>query len=437
MMDRRAFVGRSAAFAALSVPWLERFERFAPLRANGARVNSWLAQFDKVGRTSGGINRVGYSEGDLAGRAFTMLLLKAAGLTPRIDAAGNIIARVEGTDPALGPIVIGSHVDSVPDGGNYDGPVGSFGAIEVARSLGEQGVRLRHPLEVVVWSNEEGGLVGSKLAVGDGGSMSLDTVARSGRTIREGIGLVGGDVARLAEAVRAPGSASCYLELHIEQGGLLERAGLQIGVVQGIVGLRFIDVTIDGFANHAGTTPMDQRQDAMLAAARFTVAVNDAVRAMPGRQVATVGRVVASPNTRNVIAGRVELTVDARDLDPATLGTLAATIERVGQEVATATNTRVAMRLNQRSEPALADARLMSAIEASAASLGLTSQRMPSGAGHDAQSMARIAPMGMIFVPSVGGISHAPQEFTKPEDVAHGVDVLLNAVVAADRGALG
>ncbi len=438
MMDRRAFgasLGRSAAFAALSVPMLEHLERFtrhAPLRTNGARVNSWLAQFDKVGRTAGGINRVGYSEGDLAGRAFTMLLLKAAGLEPRIDAAGNIIARVEGTDPSLKPIVIGSHVDSVPDGGNYDGPVGSFGAIEVARSLGEQGVRLRHPLEVVVWSNEEGGLVGSKHAVGDGGSMSLDTVARSGRTIREGIGLVGGDVSRLAEAVRAPGSAASYLELHIEQGGLLERAGLQIGVVQGIVGLRFIDVTIEGLTNHAGTTPMDQRQDAMLAAAKFTVAVNDAVRTMPGRQVATVGRVVPSPNTRNVIAGRVELTVDARDLDPAKLATLATAIERLGPEVGAATNTRVTMRLNQRSEPALADARLMTAIEASAASLGLTSQRMPSGAGHDAQSMARIAPMGMIFVPSVGGISHAPQEFTEPEDVAHGVDVLLNAVLAAD-----
>jgi N-carbamoyl-L-amino-acid hydrolase len=196
--------------------------------------------------------------------------------------------------------------------------------------------------------------------------------------------------------------------------------------------LRFLDVTIEGMGNHAGSTPMDQRQDAVLAAAKFTVAVNDAARTMPGRQVATVGRVVPSPNTRNVIAGRVDLTVDFRDLNPATLDTLFATLERHAAEIAAATNTRFTIRTTQRSEPALADARMMDIIASSASALGLSSQRMPSGAGHDAQSMAHIAPMAMIFVPSVGGISHAPQEYTTPEDCANGADMLLNAVVAAD-----
>lgn len=272
-MDRRAFVGHLAAAAA--APFIRVAADRAPLRANGARLNGWLARFDAIGRTPGGINRVAYSEADLAGRAFARGLFREAGLAPRIDAAGNIVGRLEGTEPSLPSILIGSHVDSVTDGGNYDGPVGSFGAIEVARSLREQGVRLRHPLEVVVWQNEEGGTIGSKLALGALKDADLDRVARSGTTIRDGIGVVGGDVARLTDAVRARGSVHCYLELHIEQGGTLERAALAIGTVTGIVGLRWLDVAIDGFANHAGTTPMDQRHDAMLAAARFTVGVND------------------------------------------------------------------------------------------------------------------------------------------------------------------
>jgi len=434
-MKRRDFVSAAAAIAAaplLSPRGTASARGIAPLRANGARLNGWLAQFNQIGRTATGINRVAYSDADLAGRAFTLDLCRAAGLSPRIDAAGNIVARLEGTDRAAPAIVIGSHIDSVTDGGNYDGPLGSLGAIEVARSLQEQRVRLRHPLEVVVWSCEEGGLVGSKLAIEDAGTMSLDSMARSGVTIREGIARVGGDVSRLEGSLRRRGSAKCYFELHIEQGGLLDRAGLRVGVVQGIVGLRFLDVAIEGVSNHAGSTPMDQRQDAVLAAAKFTVAVNDAARGMPGRQVATIGRVVPAPNTRNVIAGRVDLTVDFRDLNPATLDTLFATIERHAAEIGAATNTRFTLRTTQRSEPALADTRLMEVVAASAGALGLSSQRMQSGAGHDAQSMARIAPMAMIFVPSVGGISHAPQEYTSPEDCAHGADLLLNAVIAAD-----
>jgi N-carbamoyl-L-amino-acid hydrolase len=178
---------------------------------------------------------------------------------------------------------------------------------------------------------------------------------------------------------------------------------------------------------------MDQRQDALLAAARFTVAVNDTVRAEPGRHVATVGRMVASPNTRNVIPGRVELTVDLRDLDAAKLDRLEARLRQRATEVAEATGTRFSVKTAVNSAPAMADSRLMEWIDQSASTLGLSGQRMPSGAGHDAQEMAHLAPMAMIFVPSVGGISHSPREFTKGEDIANGVDVLLNAVVRADQ----
>jgi N-carbamoyl-L-amino-acid hydrolase len=432
MMQRRDLLKGAAALAA--VPFAKGpFIRTAPSPraaiADGARVNEWLARFDAIGRTPGGINRVAYSDADLAGRAFTLERFRESGFTPRIDAAGNIVARLDGRE-SLPPIIIGSHVDSVTDGGNFDGPVGSFGALEVARTLREQNARLRHPVEVVVWANEEGGTIGSKLAIGN--TVALDAVARSGFSHRDGITRLGGDPARLASAVRGKGSAHCYLELHIEQGGNLEKAGRTIGVVLGIVGLRWYEVTITGFANHAGATPMDQRQDALLAAAKFTVAVNEAIRGEAGRQVATIGRMVPTPNTRNVIAGGVELTVDLRDLDDAKVARFAERFQRIGAEIGQATSTTFAFKESTSSRSAMADPRIMDVIGTSADSLGLAHQRMPSGAGHDAQEVAHVCPMGMIFIPSVGGISHSPREFSKPADIVHGVNVLLNTVKQVD-----
>ena len=429
-MKRRTFVALSAAAA---VPRL-RWNLEAPARVNGERLNGWLSRFDSIGRTPGGINRVAYSEADLAGRAFTLDLFKEAGLNPRIDAAGNIRGLVPGSGASLPPILIGSHVDSVTDGGNFDGPVGSFGAIEAARSIREQNIRLRHPLEVVVWQNEEGGTVGSKLSIGELKDADLDRMARSGKTLRQGIAIVGGDVSRIGEVVRKKGDLACYIELHIEQGGRLEQAGINIGVVEGIVGLRWFEVTITGFANHAGTTPMDQRQDAMLAAAKFTVAINEAIRSEPGRQVATVGRVIPSPNTTNVIPGQVVMTIDLRDLAVPTLERFTARFRQMAKEIGDATRTSFSFAPLTDSAPALADPRVMGWIDGAAGSLGLTRQRMPSGAGHDAQEVARIAPMGMIFIPSVGGISHSPKEFSKAPDITNGANVLLNAVIAADAG---
>lgn len=452
-MRRRQFMQQSAALAAIPFVGIDRLAAMsaqtsvgaptgnvlsdtitdsAPLRVNGVRLNGWLAQFDSIGRTPTGINRVAYSDADLAGRAFTLKLFRDSGLAPRIDAAGNIIARVPGTNASLKPILIGSHVDSVTDGGNYDGPVGSFSAIEVARSLREQNVRLKHPLDVVVWQNEEGGTIGSKAIIGEVTNADLDKVARSGKTIREGTGIIGGDVSKLQSAVLKRGDIACYMELHIEQGGLLEKAGLNIGVVQGIVGLKWFEVTITGFANHAGATPMDQRQDAMLAAAKFTVAVHDAITREPGRQVATVGRMVVSPNTTNVIPGQVVLTIDLRDLDSAKLTRFTGVFEKLARDIGAATNTTFVFAPLIDSKPAIADEQVMQWIESSTAALGLTKQRMPSGAGHDAQEIAHIAPMAMIFIPSIGGISHSPNEFSKPEDITNGANVLLNAVIAAD-----
>jgi N-carbamoyl-L-amino-acid hydrolase len=308
-----------------------------------------------------------------------------------------------------------------------------MGALEVAWTLRDRGVTLRHPLEIVIFQNEEGGLYGSAAMVGGLSEAALDRVSVSGKTIREGIAFLGGDPANLARAVRRRGDVALYLELHIEQSGLLEQAGRQIGVVEGIVGIRQWDVTVEGFANHAGTTPMDQRRDALLAAARYVDAVNRIVRAEPGRQVGTVGQIRALPGAPNVIPGRVVASLELRDLDSEKVGRLYERIVAESHRIAEATGTTFsfAPRMNE-SVSQFTDERIRRAIVAAAESLGLSHQSQPSGAGHDAQSFAPIAPIGMIFVPSIGGISHSPREYSKPEDIANGANVLLRTVTALD-----
>ena len=234
----------------------------------------------------GGVDRVAFSEADIAGRAYIMDLMKGAGLDTSVDAAGNIIGRREGSETDLPPILFGSHIDSVPGGGNYDGDVGVIGAIEVIELLEANNIRTRHPLEVVVFSDEEGGLTGSRAMAGKIGDDSLSVMSHSGMTIEEGIRALGGDPDRLDQARREPGEIKAFIELHIEQGAILDEEDIDIGVVEGIVGIRWWDVTIEGFANHAGTTPMNRRWDAMVSAADYILAVNRVATGMPGSQVA-------------------------------------------------------------------------------------------------------------------------------------------------------
>ena len=293
----------------------EPFPRWAVPTVNGGRLNAHLEQLHAFGRNpQGGVSRLAYSDADRDARVLVQQMLRDAKLDVSIDAAGNIIGRRAGSDPSRPSIIIGSHIDSVPEGGNYDGQVGSMGAIEVAQTLGEAGITTRHPLEVVIWQNEEGGLWGSHAATAVLTEAELNTVSRSGKTIREGITFLGGDPDHLERTRRAKGSVAAYLELHIEQGGNLDRQKRQIGVVEGIVGIKQWEVTITGFANHAGTTAMAERRDAMLSAARFTEMVNRVIRATPGRQVGTVGRIQAFPGAPNVIPGKVVLTLEIRDL---------------------------------------------------------------------------------------------------------------------------
>jgi N-carbamoyl-L-amino-acid hydrolase len=321
----------------------------------------------------------------------------------------------------------------VPSGGNFDGDLGSLGAIEVIQTLEEARVSTNRALEVVVWCNEEGvafnnGVYGSRAAAGHLDEGELDLVW-NGVKKADAIRKVGGNPGRIVEAHLKPGYFHCYLELHIEQGGILDRAGIPIGVVEGIVAIDRYEVEIRGFANHAGTTPMPERRDALLAASYLTLAVNEIVRHDPGAQVGTVGQLSVSPNAPNVVPGMVRMTIELRDLSSAKITALAKQIMTRAREIATQTGTEIEIRPAAHHTEALATPEVQKSIEAACATLGLKSQRLPSGAGHDAQMMATLGPMGMIFVPSVAGISHSPKEFSRWEDCAKGVDVLLETVL--------
>jgi N-carbamoyl-L-amino-acid hydrolase len=406
----------------------------ARMHINSQRIIEHLLALADFGKNpQGGVSRLAYSDADRQGREYVMSLMQGAKLDPHVDAAGNIVGRREGTAHILSPLVMGSHIDSVPEGGNYDGNVGSLGALEVAQTLHESGFTTRHPIEVIIFQNEEGGLIGSRAISGELTEKELDLVSRSGKTIREGIEFIGGDPTKLSSVRRQRGDIAAYLELHIEQGGILDAEKIDCGVVEGIVGINWWDVTIEGFANHAGTTPMNQRQDALLVAAKFIQTVNRIVTSVPGRQVGTVGRIQALPGAPNVIPGKVILSLELRDLDASKIGMLYQRIYAEAQQLAQASQTKFDFKEINVNVPAPTDAGIRKLIVDSAKELGLTTRLMPSGAGHDAQDMAKLGPIGMIFVPSVGGISHSPREFSRPHDIENGANVLLHALLKLDR----
>jgi N-carbamoyl-L-amino-acid hydrolase len=445
-LTRRAFLsGLAAAPAAAALgaaPAIRRPQAStSAVRIDAAAIRARIEGLSVFGRPAGGgfadgVSRVAYSDADIGGRRYVMDLMRAAGLEPRIDPAGNIFARRPGAEPSLPPILFGSHIDSVPSGGNFDGDLGSLAALAVIEACDRASHRTRHPLEIAVWSAEEGvafgrGLAGSRIVAGDVTPADMDAVW-NGLRRGDGVRTLGGDPGRIMEAVRPKGAHHAYLELHIEQGGTLERAGIPVGVVEGIVAIHRYRATVTGFANHAGTTPMPDRQDALVAASRLTVAVREAVTRSPGRQVGTVGHLDVVPNAPNVIPGLVRMTIELRDLSPERLLAIAADIRERAQGIAASTRTTIAIDDLSRNPPALATAEVQRAIERAAKGLNLPATRLPSGAGHDAQMMAQLGPMGMIFVPSIGGISHSPRELTRWEDCANGANVLLHSVLAMD-----
>jgi len=406
----------------------------ASLRVNSSRLEAGLEALAAFGKTpEGGVNRAAFSESDLRARLFIREMMIEAGLSVRLDEAGNIIGRLDGREAGLPALTAGSHLDSVPNGGRYDGALGVLAAVECCRTLRDNGIRLRHPLEVIVFADEEGGLVGSRAMLGEFDDRALDVVTQSGLTVREGIAAAGGNPANIKAARRGLNELAAYIELHIEQGNVLDSRKFRIGIVEGIVGLERWEVEITGTANHAGTTPMDNRQDALVAAAQCIVAVNRTVTALPGRQVGTVGRIKAEPGAVNVIPGKVIMSLELRDLSMKKISSIFAAIQKEASLIAQKTRTKIHFSQPDAAQnPAILDPGIIKLISLSAMELGLSSLKMPSGAGHDAQNMARLAPTGMIFVPSVGGISHSPQEFSRPEDLEAGANVLLITLVRLD-----
>jgi N-carbamoyl-L-amino-acid hydrolase len=435
MVSRRRFLTTT-----VGLPYLIGRARAATPTIDPQRLRERLETLSTFGRPSGGtfesgVSRVAYSDADVAGRSWLLGEIKRAGFTPRIDPAGNVFVRVAGSSSAP-PILFGSHVDSVPSGGNFDGDLGTLAALEALEACRAAGVTTRHPLEMVLWAHEEStafghGTAASRIVAGDLKS-GLLAQEWNGFTRADGIRRIGGDPARIEDAVRKPGAWHAYFELHIEQGGTLERAHVPIGIVQGIVAIHRYDVAITGFANHAGTTPMNERQDALLAAADVVKAVRAVVTSRDGRQVGTVGRLEVTPNSPNVIPGKVVMSVELRDLSESTLESLAADIRARIAVIARESRTEIAMTLASRNPPALAQSEMQRSVERAAALAGLEARRLPSGAGHDAQMIAALCPMGMIFVPSVGGISHSPLERTTWDDCARGAAVLLGAILDID-----
>lgn len=405
------------------------------LPAKPNRMEERILELGTYGKNpQGGVSRLAFSEADKKGRVYIMGLMKNAGLQVRVDAAANIIGRRAGKNSYLPAIAFGSHIDSVPFGGNYDGDVGVIGALECIELLNESKIQTEHPLEVIVFTNEEGGLTGSTAMIKKLDVFNLHEVSNSGKPVYQGLQELGGDTSKLNTAVRSKDELLAFLELHIEQGGILDKSNLQIGVVEGIVGIEQWDVTVQGRANHAGTTPMALRQDAMLSAAKFTIAVNEIVRSMAGAQVGTVGRIKAEPGAPNVIPGRVVLSLELRDLSREKIFSVFERIRLRTLEIDRDCGTTTSFRSINSNQPAITDKHIQDIIATQSKALRLSYKSMPSGAGHDSQDMARIVPTGMIFVPSKDGISHAPDEYTTPQAMANGANVLLHSILALDKG---
>lgn len=408
---------------------------YAQLTVNQDRLEKRITELAQFGiQENGETERVAFSDADLAAQKWVISQLKEMGIETHIDFAGNIIGIRKGTNASKKPISFGSHIDRVPHGGNYDGCVGSMAALEVLKVLDENNVKTKHPLEIIIFSNEEGGVVGSRAIAGQLNKTAFPVKNSTGYTIGEGMMRLGGDTTRLADVARKKGDVAAFLELHIEQGGILEKENLDIGIVEGIVGLKWWNVEFNGFANHAGTTPMNARQDALLAAAKFIIAVNEIATSFVGAQVATVGRISAEPGAPNVIPGKVVSSLEIRDLSSEVIEKVYQEIEKRALEISKASGVEIKFyALDTTADPAIMDSTIQKEIEKSINSLGLSYKFMPSGAGHDAQDMALIAPTGMIFVPSKGGISHSPKEFTSASDMANGANVLLKTILALDK----
>jgi beta-ureidopropionase / N-carbamoyl-L-amino-acid hydrolase len=386
-----------------------------------------------IGDTGDGGNcRLALTDDDAGGRELVAGWMRELGLDVRVDRIGNVVATRAGADAGAGlaPVMTGSHIDTVRTGGRYDGTLGVLAGLEVVRALDDGGIRTRRPLAVAFFTDEEGSrfapdMLGSLVYVG-GLPLedALDLVAIDGAVLGDELERIGwaGDA-----AVPGP-SPHAHVELHIEQGPVLEEAGVTIGAVTGVQGISWQELTLTGQSNHAGTTPMRLRRDPAFVAAEVTTFVRRLATELGGHQVGTVGRFDLHPDLVNVVAARAALTVDLRNTDEGVLAEAERRVREHVADIAEAECCEAAWRRLARFEPVAFDPAVIDLVETTADRLGHSVMRLPSGAGHDAQMLARVCPTGMVFVPSRGGVSHNPTEFTEPEHLAAGVQVLAEVL---------
>jgi N-carbamoyl-L-amino-acid hydrolase len=410
------------------------------LRVNGERLWASLMELARIGATAkGGVCRLAAGDLDGAARRLFIRWCEAAGCTVRVDRIGNIFARRPGRNPALPPVMTGSHLDTQPTGGKFDGAYGVMAGLEVVRSLNDLGYESEAPIEVVAWTNEEGSRF-SPAMVGSGVFAGVFDLAYGLDRPDNVSGVrLGAELERIGFAGPEPVGGrpvAAYFEAHIEQGPILEAAGAVIGAVTGAQGQRWYEITVTGAEAHAGTTPLPRRRDALLGTARMIDAVRRIGEAHAPDARTTVGFVQVSPNSRNTIPGRVFFTVDFRHPEDAVLSAMDRELRQACAEIAAASGgLDAAVEEFWHFPPTPFDSRLVDRVRRAAAAQGFSCQDIISGAGHDAVYMARVAPSAMIFVPCRDGISHNEIEDARPEDLAAGCAVLLNAMLdCADAG---
>lgn len=402
------------------------------LKINGQRLWASLMAMAEIGATArGGSCRLALSDEDRAGRELFAHWCTEAGMTLSVDPIGNLFARRPGSDPHAAPVMMGSHLDTQPEGGRFDGVYGVLAGLEVLRTLNDLGVQTRKPLELVVWTNEEGArftpaMFGSAVFTG---IMSLDAAL----AVRDADGIsVAEALQRTGYAGNRPlgGAVDAYFEAHIEQGPILEDNAKSIGVVSGGQAIRWLDVQVEGMAAHAGTTPMPLRKDALYGAAQMILAVEQVAADFAPQGLTTVGELSVAKSSRNTIPGRLTFTVDLRHHHDQQIAAMEQQVEERLERIARERGLKVRIDRHWLSPATPFDAECVAAVQQAVDGLGYPQQSIVSGAGHDAILLARYCPTAMVFIPCVGGLSHNEAEDVLPEDVCQGADVLLNAVLA-------
>ncbi|NTZ75489.1 Zn-dependent hydrolase [Pseudomonas protegens] len=402
------------------------------LKINGQRLWASLMAMAEIGATArGGSCRLALSDEDRAGRELFTHWCTEAGMSLSVDPIGNLFARRPGSDPDAAPVMMGSHLDTQPEGGRFDGVYGVLAGLEVVRTLNDLGIQTRKPLEVAVWTNEEGArftpaMFGSAVFTG---VMALDAAL----AVRDADGI------SVAQALQGTGYAGsrplgaavdAYFEAHIEQGPILEDNAKSIGVVSGGQAIRWLDVQVEGLAAHAGTTPMPLRKDALYGAAQMILAVEQLAADFAPQGLTTVGELSIAKSSRNTIPGLLSFTVDLRHHQDRQIAAMEQQVEERLQAIAGQRGLKVSISRHWVSPATPFDAECVAAVQQAVDGLGYPQQSIVSGAGHDAILLARYCPTAMVFIPCVGGLSHNEAEYVLPEDVRQGADVLLNAVLA-------